>query len=111
MSLDAAIEDLERARPGWGWSVCNYGRGSSTCFLHYPDGQGCTHAEAATPAEAVHAAIALTDDNAQEAYREAKRMKREMEERTELERLKAKYEPTVSPQAPVAPDSEATGNG
>ena len=70
MSLDAALEDLQRARPGWGWSVSDYQRGHATAFLHYPDGQGCVHADAETPAEAVHAVIALTKERAAQLRRE-----------------------------------------
>lgn len=91
MSLDAALEDLQRARPGWGWSVRDYQHGHATAFLHYPDGQGCVHADAETAAEAVHAVIALTDENSQEERAAQLRREREESERAELARLRAKY--------------------
>lgn len=96
-SLDDALAVLEKARPGWGWSVSCYGSGISSCFLHRPDGEGCMHVEGKTPAAAVHNAIAKSDTRWTEEQDERRRAEREAKERADYERLKAKFDPPPNP--------------
>lgn len=95
--INTAIAELEQARPGWKWSLSNYQHGHFTLFLHYPDGVGCVHADGDAVIDAVRECLILTDPASLEERSIQKRQEREAEERADLERLKAKYEPASSP--------------